>query len=100
MKHETLDHLRDEIRAKKQMCKYPELERVYGVNRYYLWHIINDPGYQPPAKVAAQLGLQVMAPAPVCPIHHVVHVRATCPGNQPRRVRWVRGAGHAGGRWM
>lgn len=36
--------------------------------------------------------------APVCPIHGVVHVRATCPGEKTARPRWVRVMGHAGWR--
>ncbi len=36
--------------------------------------------------------------APVCPIHGVVHVRATCPGATPPRRRWARVLGHEGWR--
>jgi hypothetical protein len=46
------------------------------------------------------LHLIPLVPTAICPIHGIVHVRATCPGKSPRRVRWVREAGHAGGRWM
>lgn len=37
--------------------------------------------------------------APVCPIHGVVHVRATCPGAKTSpRSRWARVLGHEGWR--
>lgn len=40
-----------------------------------------------------------LAPAPVCPVHGVVHT-SSCP-RTGKRPRWVRtfNAGHAGGRW-
>ncbi len=53
-------------------------------------------GAEVPKKWRKQLGLVELLPAPACPIHNVVHVRATCPGNPPRRPRWVRVLGHSG----
>lgn len=57
-------------------------------------------GYEPKdAHIRAALGLPILAPAPVCPVHGVVHT-GSCP-RVGKRPRWVRTyeAGHAGGRW-
>jgi hypothetical protein len=62
-------HLRDEINAKLENSTYAKLELWYGVNRYYLWHIVHNPDYQPPAKACAKLGIARLEPAPVCEIH-------------------------------
>ena len=37
---------------------YPKLEAMLGINRYYLWHIVNTDGYKPPSWVARRLGLR------------------------------------------
>jgi hypothetical protein len=46
------------------------------------------------------LGMAPLALTEVCPVHGVVHKRKTCPGERSQAQRWVRVAGHAGGRWM
>jgi len=61
-----LNGFRELLRAEKKNCTYSDLEQLYGVNKYYLWHIINDDGYSPPLKVAATLGVILMRPAPAC----------------------------------
>lgn len=78
--------LKAEIIAKLAFCTYAKLEREYHVNRYYLWHIVNKSGYQPPAKVCAQLGIVRLEPAPVCAVHGVVHCY-DCETQRPRPIR-------------
>lgn len=47
------------------------------------------------------LHLPDLVPVPVCPVHHVAHLRRTCPKNQPApRARWMRCMGHSGGEWI
>ena len=36
------------IRCLDMGISYPRLETEIGINRYYLWHIVNDEKYQPP----------------------------------------------------
>lgn len=83
----SLIMLREAIRAKiGQKVNYPKLEKEYRVNRYYLWKIANDESYQPPFKVCEILGIQAFLPAPVCPIHGVVH-DGVCPDSEFMIVR-------------
>ena len=67
-----LDQFRRVISEKKQAENYDDLQAEYGVNRYYLWHIINDETYEPPVWVCAKLSIAKYKPAPVCPIHNIV----------------------------
>lgn len=60
---------KDEYKAFLANFTYAALEKRTGVNRYYLWNIVNKPDYQPPAKVCAKLGIVRLEPAPVCEIH-------------------------------
>ena len=69
-----LDVFRVKITEEKQKAIYAELETEYGVNRYYLWNIINHADYEPPAWVCEKLGIAVYKPAPVCPRCNVVHL--------------------------
>ena len=64
---------RDEYKAFLADFTYAALEKRTGVNRYYLWNIVNKPDYQPPAKVCAKLGIVRLEPAPVCAVHGIVH---------------------------
>jgi hypothetical protein len=36
---------------------YSTIEECVGVNRFYLWHIVNTLGYKPPTKIARKLGM-------------------------------------------
>jgi hypothetical protein len=36
---------------------YSKIEAYTGVNRYYLWNIVNRQGYKPPRWVAKRLGM-------------------------------------------
>ena len=53
----TLDQFRALLGAEKQKSTYEALEETHGVNRYYLWTILNDPDYEPPARICRQLGI-------------------------------------------
>ena len=66
---------------------YAALEKRTGVNRYYLWNIVNKPGYQPPAKICAKLGIVRLEPAPVCSKCGEIHLRRTCPTTAKKRNR-------------
>ena len=62
-----LAELRAILIDKKAVYTYTELEMEYKVNRFYLWHIINDPAYEPKrASIRFRLGLPALVPAPVC----------------------------------
>ena len=68
-----LDHFRSVIIEKKRHKTYKVLERELCVNRWYLWQIIHDENYQPPARICAKLGIAKYEPAPVCLVHGIVH---------------------------
>ena len=56
-------------------------------------------GGEVPKKWRTRFGMTEFLPAPACAKCGKVHTTARCTeGKQPRR-RWVRCAGHAGGRW-
>lgn len=58
----SLVMLRDVLMTEKGSgATYAKLESTYGVNRYYLWNIINRPDYQPPVKVLQALGVEITA---------------------------------------
>jgi len=38
--------------------------RKYGVNKYYIWRIVNDDGYIPPRSVARKLNYRLYKPRP------------------------------------
>jgi hypothetical protein len=42
-----------------------------------------------PSKWHKRFGIVVMQPAPVCPIHNVVHVSKTCPVAKKPATRWA-----------
>lgn len=94
-KYLDLNAFRVEISEKVTTEKYDDLQAEFGVNRYYLWHIIHEPDYKPPAWVYVHLGIGRHELAPVCPIHGIVEqydcrtqvVRAKPKPRQPR-ARW------------
>lgn len=64
--NQGLSDLRRRIMAESGSRKgYARLERVYRVNRYYLWNIVNTPGYLPPNWVMERFGYET--PAVVMP---------------------------------
>ncbi len=77
--HLDITEFREKLTAEKQKATYSALVNKYGVNRYYLWNIINDECYKPPFKVALKLGIKTYAPAPVCAWCGEVHVSSRCP---------------------
>src|SRR3990167_9978334 len=86
-----LNDFRVRIRAEKPLSTYTILEEEYGVNRYYLWHIINTDNYDPPDRIKEKLGIQIFKPAPICLKCGNVHVTKKCManngnGHRPRRV--------------
>ena len=68
-----LSDFREKIREEKSLCTYSVLEEDYGVNRWYLWNIINDDSYEPPEHIQTVLRIQIYKPAPVCDVHGIVH---------------------------
>lgn len=68
-----LSQFRSVISEEIEDCRYADLEDKYGVNRYYLWHIIHDENYQPPAKVLDKLEIVRFELAPVCSACGEVH---------------------------
>jgi hypothetical protein len=85
-KHDAKTSLRD-IAAQYENITHGDISRILD-------------GQFPHSKCKREgLGLAPLVPTEVCPKHGVVHVSG-CPKQSPRRVRWVREAGHAGGRWM
>lgn len=69
----------------KQDKTYDELTEKYSVNKYYLWHIINTPDYDPPDHIKEALGIQKFEAVPVCSCGEV-HLSKTCPHQRkPRR---------------
>lgn len=54
--------LRDDLRSKiDEKETYANLEKQYGVNRFYLWKIIHNPDYTPPVNVLRTLGIGVVS---------------------------------------
>ena len=64
--------------AEKDTITYDELTEKYGVNKFYLWHMINTPDYDPPDQVKEALGIQKFETVPVCSCGEV-HLTKTCP---------------------
>ena len=101
MNWQSFEHIRNEIRQSRAKMNYPKLEKKYGVNRFYLWHILHDDNYQPPMEVGLKLGMRPLFLVPACAKCGKVHTTARCTeGKQPRR-RWVRDEndGHRGGHY-
>jgi hypothetical protein len=72
----------------------------FKINKGVAYRIAKN-GYEPhEPHIRATLGLPILMPAPVCPIHNVVHVSKTCPVTKKPRPVWVRVPGHAGGEWQ
>jgi hypothetical protein len=75
----TLGQLSCELRETHEINKSWEItSEPYGINKAMARLIAN--GYQPGNKIRARLGLCTLAPAPICPVHGVVH-----PGRCPRK---------------
>ena len=87
-----LNEYKRRLIAARSFYSFPFLSRKLGVNRYYLWHLINTEGYRPPEWVCDHLGIKYpkTVPAPVCPQCGIVHL-AECPqksnGHQPKKKR-------------
>jgi|SRR3989304_1072545 len=75
----TLAEFKVILRDEKRIYTYADLSKKYGVNRFYLWHIINTPNYVPPPKVRMKIGIQYFALAPVCVHCGHVHISRRCP---------------------
>jgi hypothetical protein len=74
------DEFRARIREEKLTSTYDELVARYGVNRYWLWHIVkdDDDDFEPPASVAAALGITIFRLAPACEKCGEVHTLGYC----------------------
>lgn len=68
-----INQFRAQISEEIENCKYDDLQKKYGINRYYLWHIINDEKYEPPAWVYVHLNIPKYKPAPICTACGSVH---------------------------
>ena len=93
----NMDKLITEINAKRlEVTSWESVGNALGISGGMAYRIAIQ-GYEPHDNhIRATLGLPELLPAPVCPIHGVVHVRATCPGVKKPAPRWVRVYGHAG----
>lgn len=49
---------RDKILTELQWKSYGQLAECYGVNKYYIYKIANDPYYTPTAGIASKLDLE------------------------------------------
>ena len=58
---EDIDRLKIHLRAEKSKMTYDFLAHKYDVNKFYLWHLLNDCGYVPPPSVAKKLGIEIYA---------------------------------------
>lgn len=76
--YHSISDFRNRLVVEKETMTYDELVQKYGVNKFYLWHILNDATYEPPYKVCAALGIIALAPAPVCPECGEVHTTGFC----------------------
>jgi hypothetical protein len=82
-----LADFKEKLRAEKLSHSYAFLEDWYGVNRYYLWNLLNLDGYTPPEWAQEKLGIQIYRPAPVCPNCGEVHlIKGVCPTVTPIRI--------------
>jgi hypothetical protein len=50
---------RKALREEKKYSTYDDLVDEYGVNRYYLWNIINKDGYLPPLRICLILDIEI-----------------------------------------
>lgn len=83
-----LAEFRAKLIAEKRSTIYIRLSEKYGVNPYYLWNIINSPGYKPPARICAILGIKFYLPAPICRKCGGVHVTKYCTANRKPWRDW------------
>ena len=95
----TVSTVRQELAKKRPKSTWRRIGAEYGITGAMAYRIVNN-NYEPrTTPIRAALGLPPMLPAPACAKCGRVHTTARCTeGKQPRR-RWVRCAGHAGGRW-
>jgi len=75
---------RADLLKEKAYKSYAKLEDWYEVNRYYLWHMVNDETYEPPIRIMLKLGIAAYRPAPVCLKCGQVHVTKRCTANHTK----------------
>ena len=63
----SLDEYRRRLRASKRFHTYEDLAGNLLVNHYYLWNILNDVEYRPPAWICRRLGIEYNEPITVEP---------------------------------
>jgi len=87
-KSTTHQRLQNSIQtAYKRLGTWQRVGDKFGISRGLAYRIGVE-GYNPKMPhLRATLGLPALAPAPVCPKHHVVHIRKTCPSDTPRKPR-------------
>ena len=84
----TLDEFRALLELLKKQFSYKHLEDEMGVNRYYLWKILNDETYRPTPRISHILGIKLYREAPVCSKCGEVHVTKICTKNRKPRTNW------------
>ena len=98
----TCEVLAAKFREMHNSTSWENIGREYKVSGGLIYRMALQ-GYEPKDDhVRAALGLPILAPAPVCPVHGVVHT-GSCP-RVGKRPRWVRDTvgyndGHMGGGW-
>ena len=50
---------RDALRTEKASTSYPKMAEKYGVNQYYLWHMVREDDFDPPTHVRRKMGWPV-----------------------------------------
>ena len=71
---------------------YDAIADLYGlpITRVIIWRLVNDFDYEPQrTDIRLALGLPALAPAPVCPVHGIVHVAHRCPTQRKPRQAWM-----------
>lgn len=75
----------EKLRAEKISHSYTVLEWKYGVNRKYIWKMLNKRGYKPPRSVRIQLGIYLKRAR--CLRKPTIEIRKDDPASAARSIR-------------
>ena len=88
---ETILVLRRQKNKRGRPTTYDAIAHKFGpkITRIIIWRLINEPDYEPhDTNIRLALGLPALAPAPVCPVHGVVHP-GRCPKPHTPHQAWL-----------
>jgi hypothetical protein len=86
----SIDSLRREVKkAYKELKNWRKVGQEFNITSGMAYRIAKNKYEPKDPRIRFVLGLSALAPAPVCPVHGVVHVAHRCPGQRKPRQAWM-----------